>query len=511
MIESAQTPGMTSRRTWGRWGPSPGDVGFGRRFVTATSIGSVLNPINSSIIAVALVSIGQAFDVGTYATAWLVSALYLATAVGQPTMGKLADRLGARRVYLAGMALVAVGGVLGFLGPSLGVLIVARVVIGLGTSAAYPAAIALVHRQSERLGQEAPGGVLGALAIAGQVSMALGPPLGGLLLALGGWRSIFLVNLPLAMVGALFALAWLPADDPAPGRHRGSMWHTLDPPGLGLFVAALTSLLVFLMDLAAQRWYLFAVAVVLVAALIGRELCAATPFIDVRMLVANRALSATYARYTVTFLVNYCFIYGWTQWLEQSAGYPASTTGLLLMPSFVVAAAVSALASRGRRVRGPLMLGSTALVIGSASLLALTGHSPLWALVGVSVVFGVQNGLVVVANQAAMYAQAPGDQVGIAAGLLRTFMYLGAILSASLISITYRQQATDAGLHSLAAVLTVASVVLLVMTMASRRLPGIKTHPRLQGHLDIHGYHAFHLLQRLHPTDRAARPVDQRS
>lgn len=78
-------------------------LGFGRRFVSAVSFGSLLNPVNSSIIAIALVAIGQSFSVGAGATAWLVAVLYLATAIGQPTMGRLADRLGPRRVYLAGI------------------------------------------------------------------------------------------------------------------------------------------------------------------------------------------------------------------------------------------------------------------------------------------------------------------------------------------------------------------------------------------------------------------------
>jgi hypothetical protein len=97
----------------GRSGPRPAEIGFGRRFVAATSFGSVLNPVNSSIIAVALVSIGRAFGVGASATTWLVSALYLATAIGQPTMGRLADLVGPRRVYLFGTVSVAVGGLLG--------------------------------------------------------------------------------------------------------------------------------------------------------------------------------------------------------------------------------------------------------------------------------------------------------------------------------------------------------------------------------------------------------------
>jgi len=84
-------------------------------------------------------------------------------------------------------------------------------------------------------------------------------------------------------------------------------------------------------------------------------------------------------------------------------------------------------------------------------------------------------------------------------------------LPASLITITYRQQATDVGLPSLALVLTVVSALLLVATMASRSLPGTETHPSLRAHLDVHGHHAFHLLQRLPLTERPARPVGQRS
>src|SRR5689334_14111627 len=94
-------------RTAAQQGLSRESVGFGPRFVVAVSAGSVLNPINSSIIAIALVSIGHAFGVGADTAAWLVSVLYLATAVGQPAIGRLADRLGPRRVYLAGTALVA--------------------------------------------------------------------------------------------------------------------------------------------------------------------------------------------------------------------------------------------------------------------------------------------------------------------------------------------------------------------------------------------------------------------
>jgi MFS family permease len=449
----------------GRWPRSaPEDIGFGRRFVAATSFGSVLNPVNSSIIAVALVSIGHAFGVGTSATTWLVSSLYLATAVGQPAMGRLADLIGPRRVYVAGTAAVAAGGLLGYLGWSLGSLIAARVVIGLGTSAAYPAAMTMVRRQAQRLNRGAPGAVLGALAIAGQATMAIGPPLGGLLIAAGGWRLTFLVNVPLALAGVAAALAWLPADGQEVRLARA--WHEIDLSGLVLFAAALTVLLLFLMSLASPRWWLLGVTAVLLAALVARELHAHAPFLDVRMLARNRALTTTYVRFGITMLVTYGFIYGWTPWLEQDAGMSAAEAGLLMVPSFVAAAVVSALAARRSRVWPLLVAGAAMLAAGSAGLLLLSGRSPLWLLLAVSVVFGAQNGLNVVTNQTAMYAQAPTDSTGTAAGLLRTFMYLGAIASASLISFSFGHAATDAGLHRLAVILTAAAALLLAATLA---------------------------------------------
>ena len=461
------TNASRQRRTaaGGRLARGTTETGFGHRFVVATSAGSVLNPINSSIIAVALVAIGRSFGVGAAATTWLVSALYLATAAGQPFMGRLADQLGPRRVYLAGLALVAAGGLAGWLAPSLGVLVGARVILGLGTSAAYPAAMAMVRRQAERLRRDPPGSVLGALAVAGQATMAVGPPLGGLLIVVGGWRLTLLINIPLAAAGAVFALLWLPADESARLRLAA-----LDLPGAGLFTATLTALLVFVMNLRAHPWWLLGTAAVLGAALAGRELAARSPFLDIRMLAHNRALTTTYLRFGLTMLVTYCFIYGWTLWLEQAAGKTASAAGLLMLPSFAAAAGVSALAARSQRIWPPLAAGAVTLTAGSVSLLALHGNSPVWMLAAASVIFGVQNGLSVVTNQAAMYAQAPAAQTGTAAGLLRTSMYLGAIASAGVTGFAFGARATDAGLHHLAIILTITAAILLAATLAD---PGL--------------------------------------
>lgn len=156
--------------------------------------------------------------------------------------------------------------------------------------------------------------------------------------------------------------------------------------------------------------------------------------------------------------------------IGHTFGAGAAATTWLVSALYLAAAWVSALASRSRRIWPPLAIGAAMLAVGSVSLFVLGSRSPLWLLALVSIVFGIQNGLSVITNQAAMYAQAPPGQTGAAAGLLRTFMYLGAIASAGITGFAFGARATDAGLHQLAVILTVASVVVLAAIFADRSL-----------------------------------------
>ena len=139
-------------------------TGYPFRFMAPLCLGCLLNPINSSMIATALVPIGRSLHIPHSQTAWLVAALYLASAIGQPAAGVLADRFGARSVFLIGLLLVALGGILGAFSPSLRLLIVARVTIGGGTSAAYPAAMILVRARADQRGLPTPRRVLAILS-----------------------------------------------------------------------------------------------------------------------------------------------------------------------------------------------------------------------------------------------------------------------------------------------------------------------------------------------------------
>src|SRR5580700_8347288 len=157
--------------------PRGGGNAFSWRFTTPLFMGSALNPVNSSLIATALVPIAAAMHVSVGRIAVLVSALYLASSIAQPTAGKLSEEFGPRRVFLTGILLVLAGGLAGGFSPDLTSLIVARVLIGVGTSAGYPSAMLLIRRRAEQAGLDtAPGNVLGGLVIAGMVTPAIGLP-----------------------------------------------------------------------------------------------------------------------------------------------------------------------------------------------------------------------------------------------------------------------------------------------------------------------------------------------
>ena len=443
-------------------------AGFDRRLIVPMILGSILNPVNSSILAVALVPIGVALGAPASETAWLVSALYLATSVGQPVVGRLVDLYGPRRLFLAASVLVGAGGVLGTVAPNLPALVVARVLIGLGTCAGYPASMYLIRREGERTGTDSPAGVLTMLAVATQTVAVIGPTLGGLLIDVGGWRATFAVNVPLALGCAVLGALRLPRTTASP-RDR-SLAATIDLPGIALFTATLASLLLFLMDPVVQRWYLLALTAAAGAALTRWELRAATPFLDLRLLGGNRPLLVTYARALLTAGVSYSLLYGYPQWLEQGRGLSPSTTGLVLLPIFATGLGVSALTGRRVEIRGKLVIGAAMQVAVAGLLLLLGPRSPIWLIVVVALVAGVPQGLNNLANQNAVYHQAAPDRIASSAGLLRTFFYLGAIAASTAGGAVLSPVADTAGLHDLALFMLVAAGAFLVLTLVDRSL-----------------------------------------
>ncbi|ROS23917.1 MFS transporter [Cellulomonas sp. PhB150] len=436
---------------------------FDRRLLPPMVLGSLLNPVNSSMLAVALVPIGIALGVPASDTAWLVTSLYLATSVGQPVVGRLVDTYGPRPLYLIGTALVGVAGLVGAFAPNLGTLVAARVLIGFGTCAGYPAAMYLIRRESRRTGIDSPSGVLAILAVANQVVAVIGPTLGGLLIAIGGWRAIFTVNVPLSIACLVLGTMRLPRVERGPRRG-------LDLLGIALFAVALVSLMLFLMSPQAGHWPEAAAAVLAGAGFAWRELHTAEPFIDLRVLGGNGPQLATYVRQLLASTVSYAFLYGYTQWLEAGRGLSASGAGLVLLPMFAGAIVVTTVSGRRPEVRGKLVVGSLTLLLVCGLLLAVDAETAIVVLVVLALLAGVPQGLNSLANQNALYHQADEGRIAASAGLLRTFTYLGAIASSAATATFFDDGATTPGLHELTVFMVAVSAALVVLTLLDRSL-----------------------------------------
>jgi MFS family permease len=385
-----------------------------RRIVAGLAVGNLLNPLNSSMIAVALVSLSGDFGVTLGTVTWVVSAFYLGGMVGMPLMGQLTDRLGARRVLAAGLVLVAVSSALAPLTRVLAVLVGLRVLQAVGTSAPYPAALAIFRGRNP--GGRAPASALGAISITNSVSSALGPVLGGALVAIAGWQAIFAANVPLVALALVLAFVWLPKGQPA----RQSM---------------------------------------------GRK-------VPVWSLVRSQALVVVYAQFAAVNVVFYAVFYGLPLWLEQTRHYAPDLTGLILLPVAGIGVLATPIAARLINRAGPrrsLIIGSVVLLLGSLLLLRFDTATALPELLVVGAVLGVPNGFNNLGLQAALYEAAAADQIGAAAGLLQTFRYAGAIASTAIIGAVFGSEASSDSLHVLAVVMAVTSTGLVLASIFAYR------------------------------------------
>ena len=442
---------------------------FGFRFVAPLALGSTLNPVNSTMISTALAPIGSTFGATVAQTAWLIAGLYLTSAIAQPLMGRLADLFGPRRVYLSSLVLVAFAGGIGAFAPTLLVLVASRVLLGIGTSGAYPSAMRIFRSQADRCGMAPPRVAMGALSFAGIATTAFGPLLGGLLTGAFGWHSIFTINIPLALLTGCFVLLWVPKDDPTSATPL-QLIREIDLLGVGLFGVALILLMTFLMNLNQPLWWTLPISAMFWALFGVHSLKRNQPFIDLRMLAKNVPLSRTFLRIMLFLLIVYCILYGFAQWLESSAHYSASAAGLMTLPMSILAGICSLLAARMKSLRSPFVIGALGGIIGCTCLIFVHSNSPRWFIATTAMFFGLPMGMVSTAAQAAIYVQTPASEMGTAAGLQRTFSYVGAIFAASLLGIIFGHKPSDSGIHLMAVVMLCITVFLLVFTLFDRTL-----------------------------------------
>ncbi|KNB53086.1 hypothetical protein AC230_09570 [Streptomyces caatingaensis] len=371
---------------------------------------------------------------------WAVAAYSLAMATLMLYAGSTGDRIGRKRVLMAGVAVFTAASVLCALAPSLPLLIGFRVLQGAGAAGLGPVAMAIVANtfpdEHERI--RAMGVWMGAYGI----GLALGPVVGGLLVDAAGWRSVFWLNVPFGVVSTLFALRGVP-------ESRAERPRRPDPVGQLLVITLLGPLAYAVIEAPRAGWTApvvlacLAVAVASCAGLLGYERRRAEPLIEPAFFRDARFCGAIAAS-TAVFGTFGGFFFLTALYLQNPLRMSASRAGLwMLVPAGALALSSVCAARLARRCGGrPLLAGAGGALAVSGVLTALLTADSSWGLLAVEyVLFGVGVGLATPLIITAGVSGLPADRAGLASGMITTFgrssfamgvAVLGAILNAGL-------------------------------------------------------------------------------
>lgn len=448
------------------------DNPFPWKFVMPLYMGSTLNPINSSIIATALVPIALSLHIPVSKATLLITVLYLTCSIAQPTAGRLSKQFGPRRIFLCGIVMVLIGGLLGGVGYNFAMLIIARIFIGIGTSTAYPSAMLMICDRTKKAAlQDPPGRVLGWLQVTSAATAAIGIPIGGLLVDKWGWRMTFLVNLPVAVTVLIIAIAWIPRDITlCKVKNVKEIIGDIDMIGIMCFTSTIILLLMFLLFLPEISMKILVILSCLIIVTIKWETTIKRPFIDIKMFLSNLALARTYLRFMLMTLCMYTVLYGITTWLESTRAISPAYIGLLMLPMSVISALVMEPVSKRNLVKKPLIISSILTIFASWAILLINMQTELYYIMCITFLFGIAMGLMLSANQTALYMQSSENDIGVTAGLFRTFGYVGSIGSSALISTVFTPAVTDSGMREAALLMIIIGFVCLILTVMDRKI-----------------------------------------
>jgi EmrB/QacA subfamily drug resistance transporter len=420
-------------------GPRPTDAaprvrrGHGNPWWTlvAVALGVTMVGLDATVVSIANPAIATDLHPTLAGLQWVTNGYLLALAVSLIIAGRLADRFGRKRLFLAGVVVFGVASALVGLSGSIGLVILWRVVQGFAGAMLQPASLAILRKAfpAEKLNM-----AIGIWGGSSALSIASGPIVGGLLVEHIGWQSVFYLNIPVGLV-TLAIGAWVIREsrDPDAGG-------SFDIAGVVLLAGALFSLVWGLIKAAEEGFgstvplAFFAAAVVLGVLFVLRERSASRPLLPLT-LFRSVSLSAATVLVTLAFFALFGALFFLTLYLQQVHGTTPVRAGVELLPLtsvFIVSSPLAgALTSRlgPRPVLVAGMLFNAVALFGLSRLRVDSSYPHLWPWF---VLLGFGFGFVIVSGTEAVVGNAPVELGGVAGGLQQTGMQLGGVLGTTI-------------------------------------------------------------------------------
>lgn len=393
--------------------------------------GLLMSVMDITIVNVALPSLRRDLHTSTAGLQWTIDAYTLVVAGFLMLAGSMADRLGRRRVFRAGLVIFALGSLWCSLAPAIGWLIAGRALQAVGGSMLSPVAMSIVANTFPEPVERARAiGIYGSVS---GLSLGLGPILGGALVDTFGWRSIFWINLPIAVLAVVGATLFVP-ESRAPRARR------FDPVGQTLVLVALAGTVFAIIESGRYGWRsplvlgLLAVAAFAAGGIVHYEPRRADPMLELRFF---RSVPFTGA--TVIALAGLCafgaFLFLNTLYLQAVRGLSALAAGACLLP---VGLLIVLLGPRTGRIvgtrgpRAPLLIAGGALAAGGLAAVWLTPSAPLLAVLGGYVLFGIGMGTINPPVTNSAVAGMPRAMAGLAAAVASTCRQTGTTLGVAI-------------------------------------------------------------------------------
>jgi EmrB/QacA subfamily drug resistance transporter len=423
--------------------------------------GAILVPLNSTMLAVALPSIMTEFGVDAATVASLVTVYLGAVAIALPASGTLGDRFGHRRVFLVGVVAFAAASMLAAIAPAFSILALSRILQAVSGALVSTSSVALLRAMAAA---DRRGATFGLFDMLVSTSAAIGPLIGGLLVAAFGWRALFFVAVPVAVLAAVAVGRAAPPPGavlarPTPGSPPA---RSIDVPGLvllGVFLVAVLGGLRGLEDGGSAAIGLLAAPVVLVAFVLF-ELRSRDPAVDPRLFGRRAYTGAVLGVFGATVILHGTLVLV-PLLVQEVQGGDARTSGFVLLGISALGAVAAPYGGRMSDVVGrrrPVLIGSLVSVLGLFLMWGFAAGSITIVLGALLALVGFGLGIAGSPRTTAALETIEPERVGMAAGTYLTGRYIGGALGATLAGAVLGATVTGAGVTRGFGLLTLVAV-----------------------------------------------------